>query len=157
MKRLLCLILLAASPALANVCDDPVPQGEVDPCVTVAVEIPKVFIDSLRAMCQTEFPRVRGIGDVNLASNPEQLDGPKCLRLVLRDRHGAFIVRATQELAQAEFARVVTEAQQVAVGQLGPPEALMACGDGIIDAIEQCDDGNRINGDDCSEDCQLEP
>jgi cysteine-rich repeat protein len=31
------------------------------------------------------------------------------------------------------------------------------CGDGIVDAGEQCDDGNTLNGDCCSATCQLEP
>ena len=31
-----------------------------------------------------------------------------------------------------------------------------SCGDGQVDAGEQCDDGNLLNGDCCDEDCQLE-
>lgn len=31
-----------------------------------------------------------------------------------------------------------------------------SCGDGILDAGEQCDDGNNINGDCCSSTCELE-
>ena len=31
------------------------------------------------------------------------------------------------------------------------------CGDGIVDSGEQCDDGNNIDGDGCSADCQREP
>jgi len=31
------------------------------------------------------------------------------------------------------------------------------CGDGFLDAGEQCDDGNLLNGDCCSSTCQLEP
>ncbi|USN55551.1 MAG: hypothetical protein H6765_02960 [Candidatus Peribacteria bacterium] len=36
---------------------------------------------------------------------------------------------------------------------------LNACGDGNIDeaAGEQCDDGNKLEGDGCSAECQLEP
>jgi cysteine-rich repeat protein len=30
------------------------------------------------------------------------------------------------------------------------------CGNGILDPGEQCDDGNRINGDGCSADCMIE-
>ena len=30
------------------------------------------------------------------------------------------------------------------------------CGDGVVDAGEQCDDGNLINGDGCSETCEVE-
>jgi cysteine-rich repeat protein len=32
-----------------------------------------------------------------------------------------------------------------------------ACGDGTVDAGEQCDDGNTTNGDGCSSTCQTEP
>jgi cysteine-rich repeat protein len=31
------------------------------------------------------------------------------------------------------------------------------CGDGVVDAGEQCDDGNTVNGDGCSATCTLEP
>ena len=30
------------------------------------------------------------------------------------------------------------------------------CGNGILDEGEQCDDGNRINGDGCSAECEIE-
>jgi fibro-slime domain-containing protein len=30
------------------------------------------------------------------------------------------------------------------------------CGDGIVEGLEQCDDGNRTSGDGCSADCRLE-
>jgi len=30
------------------------------------------------------------------------------------------------------------------------------CGDGVVDSGEECDDGNNINGDGCSKDCQSE-
>jgi len=33
----------------------------------------------------------------------------------------------------------------------------LACGDGVIDPGEDCDDGNLTNGDGCSEDCAAEP
>src|SRR5262249_7975789 len=32
----------------------------------------------------------------------------------------------------------------------------IGCGDGTLDAGEQCDDGNAIDGDGCSADCRLE-
>jgi cysteine-rich repeat protein len=38
-----------------------------------------------------------------------------------------------------------------------PGCAVMACGDGIIEAPEECDDGNRLNGDSCSANCEWEP
>lgn len=34
--------------------------------------------------------------------------------------------------------------------------ACPACGDGIVQPPETCDDGNQVSGDGCSEDCQLE-
>lgn len=34
--------------------------------------------------------------------------------------------------------------------------ALAYCGDGTVDAIEECDDGNTLDGDGCSSTCQLE-
>ena len=33
----------------------------------------------------------------------------------------------------------------------------LLCGDGIVDAGEQCDDGNAVDGDCCSSSCHLEP
>ena len=34
---------------------------------------------------------------------------------------------------------------------------LLTCGDGLVDAGEQCDDGNRASGDGCSASCTVEP
>jgi cysteine-rich repeat protein len=34
---------------------------------------------------------------------------------------------------------------------------VIGCGDGIVQAAEQCDDGNTGDGDCCSSTCQLEP
>ncbi len=31
------------------------------------------------------------------------------------------------------------------------------CGDGIVEALESCDDGNTVNGDGCSTRCEIEP
>jgi cysteine-rich repeat protein len=31
-----------------------------------------------------------------------------------------------------------------------------ACGDGMLAATEECDDGNRVSGDGCSSDCRHE-
>ncbi len=33
---------------------------------------------------------------------------------------------------------------------------VLACGDGVLDPCEQCDDGNRVAGDGCDADCRLE-
>lgn len=38
-----------------------------------------------------------------------------------------------------------------------PPCLKIVCGDGIIEANEQCDDGNAASGDGCSTNCELEP
>jgi len=38
---------------------------------------------------------------------------------------------------------------------LAPPPRCPACGDGIIDPGEVCDDGNRVNGDGCDNNCTL--
>ncbi|KNC47443.1 disintegrin [Thecamonas trahens ATCC 50062] len=38
-----------------------------------------------------------------------------------------------------------------------PAGCLFTCGDGILEAGEQCDDGNTDNGDCCSSGCQFEP
>lgn len=35
--------------------------------------------------------------------------------------------------------------------------AFAACGDGVPDFIEECDDGNTLGGDGCSEQCRVEP
>ena len=39
---------------------------------------------------------------------------------------------------------------------VGPTTDAAACGDGVQEAGEQCDDGNNINGDGCSANCRLE-
>ncbi|MEZ4435306.1 MAG: hypothetical protein R3F65_23105 [bacterium] len=31
------------------------------------------------------------------------------------------------------------------------------CGDGEVEGVEQCDDGNRVAGDGCAPDCTVEP
>ncbi len=36
-------------------------------------------------------------------------------------------------------------------------EPVAACGNGVVDPGEQCDDGNTLNGDCCSSTCQFEP
>ena len=36
-----------------------------------------------------------------------------------------------------------------------PDEPAPCCGDGNVDAGEQCDDGNTTNGDGCNNDCRL--
>ena len=43
------------------------------------------------------------------------------------------------------------------IGSGDPPMGGGVCGDGTVDAGEQCDDGNFMNGDGCSNTCQLEP
>jgi cysteine-rich repeat protein len=43
---------------------------------------------------------------------------------------------------------------QAAMG--GQTTLLVACGDGILEGIEQCDDGNTLSGDGCSSTCQTE-
>ena len=42
------------------------------------------------------------------------------------------------------------------LGLLCRAAAFAACGDGVLDLGEQCDDGNLIDGDCCSSTCQLE-
>lgn len=36
------------------------------------------------------------------------------------------------------------------------PNRLESCGDGILNNIEECDDGNRVDGDGCDVTCRLE-
>ena len=38
-----------------------------------------------------------------------------------------------------------------------PSCAIPGCGDGVVEAPEQCDDGNRVSGDGCSATCTWEP
>lgn len=42
-------------------------------------------------------------------------------------------------------------------GDAGLPDAGAACGDGVIELVEGCDDGNTQDGDGCSAACALEP
>ncbi len=39
---------------------------------------------------------------------------------------------------------------------LGRPAHALICGDGVLDPLEQCDDGNVVDGDCCSSTCQFE-
>jgi cysteine-rich repeat protein len=41
--------------------------------------------------------------------------------------------------------------------QIGDVAFALTCGDGILDAGEECDDGNTISGDCCDVNCQYEP
>lgn len=38
-----------------------------------------------------------------------------------------------------------------------PPPVVVACGNGIVDPLEECDDGNLLDGDGCSAVCVSEP
>ena len=38
----------------------------------------------------------------------------------------------------------------------GPGRDKAVCGNGVVEAVEICDDGNRTGGDGCSSDCQTE-
>ena len=46
---------------------------------------------------------------------------------------------------------------QLGAGRIRTLPEPSSCGNGIVDAGEQCDDGNRANGDCCSGICQFEP
>lgn len=37
------------------------------------------------------------------------------------------------------------------------PQTPNPCGNGVVDALEQCDDNNQIDGDGCDSSCQIEP
>ena len=37
-----------------------------------------------------------------------------------------------------------------------PHETVQRCGNGNVEGLEQCDDGNSASGDECTSDCQLE-
>ena len=41
-------------------------------------------------------------------------------------------------------------------GETDHTTGVTACGDGIVDAFEECDDGNTVDGDGCSASCQVE-
>ncbi len=38
-----------------------------------------------------------------------------------------------------------------------PPAVMRDCGNGIIETGEECDDGNKVDGDGCTANCELEP
>ncbi len=41
-------------------------------------------------------------------------------------------------------------------GCAGDGTRLTSCGDGIVDGMEECDDGNTMSGDGCDENCEIE-
>src|SRR5215813_10455440 len=49
-------------------------------------------------------------------------------------------------------AGISTDQFATLIGQIAP-----VCGNGVLDAGEQCDDGNTLNGDCCSSTCQFDP
>jgi cysteine-rich repeat protein len=50
-----------------------------------------------------------------------------------------------------------TDNYKVLNEEVPPPPPPPVCGDGNLDAGEQCDDGNNVNGDGCSAECCIEP
>ena len=42
-------------------------------------------------------------------------------------------------------------------GLVQPVHSAEVCGDGILEGLEECDDGNTIGGDGCSDNCEIEP
>lgn len=42
-------------------------------------------------------------------------------------------------------------------GGFGGQSAASLCGNGVVDAVEACDDGNKVDGDGCSSTCRTEP
>ena len=45
----------------------------------------------------------------------------------------------------------------IAHGCAGDGTGINTCRDGVADALEECDDGNAIDGDGCSAECTIEP
>lgn len=68
----------------------------------------------------------------------------------------------TDSVSTASTASLVQALDDYNTGKTGPghcdgvgkPECI--CGDGAIDAPEQCDDGNTVDGDGCSSSCRIE-
>src|SRR5262249_31107960 len=67
-----------------------------------------------------------------------------------------------QELHRAEFTLFVkNRAGKVIARPASPPPSCntstpSTCGNGVLEAGEECDDGNRVGGDGCSASCQIE-
>ena len=78
---------------------------------------------------------------------------------------GALVVPpvGTGYLATSQTAVLAQALDDYNTGKTGPghcdgvgkPEC--TCGDGVIHAPEECDDGNTVNGDGCSSICRIEP
>ena len=68
---------------------------------------------------------------------------------------GYLATSTTADLAQALDDYNVGETGPGHCDGVGMPEC--ACGDGVVHAPEQCDDGNTTNGDGCSSICRWEP
>lgn len=68
---------------------------------------------------------------------------------------GYLATSTTASLAQALDDYNVGETGPGHCDGVGTPEC--SCGDGVIHAPEQCDDGNTVDGDGCSSICRLEP
>src|SRR5437879_3265191 len=59
--------------------------------------------------------------------------------------------------ARFVFCAAFASAFAVAVTGCHNNPAKARCGDGIVQAPEQCDDGNSVTGDGCEADCTLTP
>ncbi len=58
-------------------------------------------------------------------------------------------------VTSGQFSKIQSCSNNVNVGS-GPPPPSPQCGNSTLDSSEQCDDGNTVNGDGCSDQCQLE-
>ncbi|MEI7892826.1 MAG: DUF4215 domain-containing protein [Myxococcales bacterium] len=65
-----------------------------------------------------------------------------------------IVTSAPRRKTKSSSVLIATAGQTV---KFKAPELGLACGDGVVDNGEQCDDGNRTSGDGCSATCTIEP
>ena len=65
-------------------------------------------------------------------------------------------VPVLQAVAGVQSETGITKPALFQMPSLSAGKILLGCGDGIIQAGEQCDDGNVVNGDGCSSTCQVQ-
>jgi cysteine-rich repeat protein len=160
--------LLASSTGAGGGSIEVVSQGDVLIASTWAsdgVATPGGQIDVTGCMvtvCGLDSPACSGGGTGTLSSQ-----GPAGLnRITGRDSTGVFgTMRATGAGGSNQLVYGPHTPVPIVLGQTTPAAALVldasvnpcpACGNGVIDPPETCDDGNQLDGDGCSSTCQVE-
>jgi cysteine-rich repeat protein len=141
-------------------------SGALSDTATVALDVtavndPPVAVDDV-AITATNTPLV--IAAATLLANDSDVDGPTTTVVsVATAVHGVVVlvgstvtfVPDTNYAGAASFEYVVSDGSLTAVGRVAVT-VTSACGDGVANGAEGCDDGGFSPGDGCGASCQVE-